>query len=257
MSLYSNSIAPPRFEFSWFGVTDTGRVRSRNEDSFICLPEQSLWVVADGMGGHDSGDYASATITSQAEKFIQQSSLEDSILVLEENFLHSNELIVEKAGNIGKSTTIGSTVASLFVWDDLAFVLWAGDSRVYRYRDGALTRLTEDHSYVEELVRMGKLSEAEAEAHPASNVVLNAIGIDTNIIIDMEFSRIQDEDIYILCSDGLYKDLSEETISQILGDQQTNIESLTQALLTAALEAGGSDNCTIVLVKAAIESDDV
>ena len=257
MSLYSNSIAPPQFKLTHFGVTDTGRVRTRNEDSFICVPEQNLWVVADGMGGHDSGDFASTTITEQASKFIQQSSLEDSILVLEENFLHSNELIHQKAEKLGKNTTIGSTVASLFVWDDLAFVLWAGDSRVYRFRENELLRMTEDHSYVEELVRMGKLSETEAESHPAANVVLNAIGIENNIIIDMEFSHILHEDLFILCSDGLFKDLPEAEIGHILSDQNASVEQLTQALLTAALDAGGSDNCTVVLVKASIEKDDV
>jgi serine/threonine protein phosphatase PrpC len=257
LSLYSTSIVPPQFKLTHFGVTDTGRVRTRNEDSFICVPEQNLWVVADGMGGHDSGDFASITITEQASKFIQQASLEDSILVLEENFLHSNELIHHKAEKLGKNITIGSTVASLFVWDDLAFVLWAGDSRVYRFRDNELMRLSEDHSYVEELVRLGKLSEAEADAHPAANVVLNAIGIDTNITIDMEYSHIQDEDLFILCSDGLFKDLPEQDISRILSNQNASVEQTTQALLAAALDAGGSDNCTIIVVKASIEKDDV
>jgi len=258
LSLYShNIIAPPLFKFSCFGITDTGKVRKRNEDSFTCVPEQNLWVVADGMGGHNSGDFASRTITEQAQKFIQQSSLEDSILVLEENFLHSNELIHQRAETLGKGITIGSTVTSLFMWDDLAFVLWAGDSRAYRWRNGSLQRLSEDHSYVEELVRLGKLSEADAEAHPASNVVLNAIGIDNNIYIDMEYSRIADKDLFVLCSDGLYKDLSEQSISHILDDGESSIEQLTNNLLNAALQAGGSDNCTIVLVQALIENDDV
>lgn len=256
MSLYNNGV-PPRFKFEHFGISDTGRVRSRNEDSYICVPEQNLWVVADGMGGHDSGDYASNIITEQAGKFIQQSSLEDSILVLEENFLHSNELIHSKAEKLGKGTTIGSTVASLYTWDDLAFVLWAGDSRVYRYRQAQLERLTDDHSYVEELVRLGKISEQEAEAHPASNVVLNAIGIDNGVFIDMEYYTIEDQDIYILCSDGLFKDLTETRMSQILDDKEAAIEQLTRQLLSAVLDAGGSDNCTIVLVKASIENEDV
>ncbi len=258
MSILShNNSVPPLFKFSCFGVTDTGKVRKRNEDSYVCVPEQNLWVVADGMGGHNSGDYASRTITEQAEKFIQQSSLEDSILVLEENFLHSNTLIHQKAEQLGQGITIGSTVTGLFMWDDLAFVLWAGDSRAYRWRNGALDRLSEDHSYVEELVRLGKLNQADADAHPASNVVLNAIGIDDKIFIDMEYSRIEDNDLYVLCSDGLYKDLSEGDISRILETDEADLEQLTQNLLAAALQAGGSDNCTIVLVKASIENDDV
>ncbi len=258
MSLHSHqNTVPPLFTFSCFGVTDTGKVRQRNEDSHVCVTEQNLWVVADGMGGHDSGDYASQTITTQAKKFIQQSSLEDSILVLEENLLHSNSLIRQKAQQLGQGVTIGSTVTALFTWDDLAFVLWAGDSRAYRWRKDTLERLTEDHSYVEELVRLGKLDHTDADAHPASNVVLNAIGIDDKMFIDMEYSRIEDNDLYVLCSDGLYKDLCEDDISHILASEEADLEHLAQDLLAAALQAGGSDNCTIVLVKASIENDDV
>ncbi len=252
----SHSVAPLQFKFASAGITDTGCVRSRNEDSFLCLPEQNLWVVADGMGGHDSGDFASQTITQQAARFTQQSSLEDSILVLEENFLHSHQIIQEKAGHLGKGITIGSTVASLFTWDDLAFVLWAGDSRVYRYRDQQLSRLSEDHSYVEELVRLGKLDQNEAEAHPAANVVLNAIGIEGNVVIDMEYSHIQPNDIFLLCSDGLYKDLSESALAKLIEHQNTDLEALSASLLKAALDSGGSDNCTIVLVKALPERED-
>jgi serine/threonine protein phosphatase PrpC len=232
-------------------------MRTHNEDSYACIPEQNLWVVADGMGGHELGAFASNIITRQAEKFIQQSSLEDSILVLEENLLHSNQLIREKADKMGKNTTIGSTVICLYTRNNLAFVLWAGDSRAYRYRDHSLQRLTEDHSYVEELVRLGKLDPSKTEAHPAANVVLNAIGIDDNIIIDMEYSEIQDNDLFILCSDGLYKDLTEQKISQILDNKQASLEQLNQSLLKAVLDVAGSDNCTVILIKAFAEHEDV
>lgn len=258
LSLYSNqTVAQPSFTFTYSGLTHTGLVRSRNEDSFTCLPEQNLWVVADGMGGHDAGDFASQMITEQAQKFIQQPSLEASILLLEENLLHSNELIREKASKLGKQTTIGSTVTCLYTWKNLAFVLWAGDSRLYRYRHNTLQRLTEDHSYVEELVRMGKISAHEAEEHPAANVVLNAIGIEDQLIVDMEFYEIKDQDLFILCSDGLYKDLSDDRITEILNHTDLSMDELNQQLIDAALEVGGSDNCTIVLVRAGIEEQDV
>lgn len=258
LSLYSNqTITQPTFVYTCSGLTHTGRVRTRNEDSFTCVPEQNLWVVADGMGGHDAGDFASQMITEQAHKFIQQQSLEDSILLLEENLLHSNKLIREKASQMGSKATIGSTVTCLYTWKNLAFVLWAGDSRLYRFRDNTLQRLTEDHSFVEELVRMGKLNATEAEEHPASNVVLNAVGIESDLIIDMEFYETKNEDLFILCSDGLFKDLSDDKISEILKNTDVSLDKLNQKLIDAALDVGGSDNCTVVLVKAGLEEKDV
>lgn len=258
MSLPINKvITGPALTFTYSGMTHTGNVRTRNEDSFACLAEQNLWVVADGMGGHESGDFASQTITEQAAKFSPQPTLEASILLLEENLLHSNALIREKADKLGNKATIGSTVACLFIWDNLAFSLWAGDSRVYLYRDHQLKRLTEDHSYVEELVRMGKLSAREAEEHPAANVVLNAIGIDASLVIDMEYYEILDQDLFIICSDGLFKDLSDDRITHLLENFEGSLEGLNQALIDAALEAGGSDNTTVILVKADIEEENV
>ncbi len=258
MSLYNvKSPDQANFTFTYSGITHTGLVRERNEDSYICLPEQNLWLVADGMGGHDSGDFASSTITEQAAKYIQQPTLDASILLLEENLLHSNRLIQEKAQKLGKQSTIGSTVACLYSWKNLSFVLWAGDSRVYRFRDHSLQRLTEDHSFVEELVRMGKIDASEAESHPAANVVLNAVGIEAELTVDMDYFEILDNDLFLICSDGLYKDLNDEKIIQILDNADSTLEQTSQKLIEAALEMGGSDNCTIVLVKAKIEEKDV
>ncbi len=247
---------PLSFTLSDSGMTHTGNIRTRNEDSFCCYPEQNLWVVADGMGGHDSGDYASQTIVEQAGKFTSQATLEDSIFLLEENFLYSHQIIKEKAKSHGKKSTIGSTVASLYIWQDFAFTLWAGDSRIYRYRDQKLERLTEDHSFVEELVRMGKISTQEAEAHPASNVVLNALGIDAKLIIDMEYYPLQDNDLFLICSDGLFKELTEADISKLLSKPNKSLEVTNDKLIAAALKAGGSDNCTVILVKAKLKETD-
>jgi serine/threonine protein phosphatase PrpC len=239
-------------------MTHTGLVRERNEDSFICLPEQNLWIVADGMGGHDAGDYASRTITEQAGRFIQQSRLEAAILLLEENILHSNEILMHKAEKLGQQTTIGSTVVALYVWQNLAFVLWAGDSRAYRLREGRLQRLTEDHSFVEELVRMGKIDATQAEEHPAANVVLNAVGVNTELTVDMDYQSIAENDVFMLCSDGLYKDLSDSEITAILDNNiETGLEQQAQDLVSAALKKGGNDNCTVILVKAQLDRNNV
>ena len=238
-----------QFQIISHGVTDTGHVRTKNEDSILVHEEENVWVVADGMGGHHAGDFASQTITNNIGLFKQHASLDDSILLLEENILNSNAIIRKKSGKLGRSATIGSTVVCVYVWQNLLFTLWAGDSRLYRYRDARLERLTEDHSYVEELVRMGKLEANEAEEHPAANVVLRAVGIDDQLYIDFEYFELQQGDIFIICSDGLYKDLEEARIEPIIEGHSNDMRNLADALLKASLAAGGTDNTSIITMK--------
>jgi serine/threonine protein phosphatase PrpC len=246
----NNDRAPSAsYRISCHGVTDTGHVRSKNEDSFLVLEDENVWIVADGMGGHHAGDFASQTITNNLSLFKQHASLDDSILLLEENILNSNAMIRKKSLKLGRNATIGSTVVCVYVWQNLLFALWAGDSRLYRYRDTRLERLTEDHSYVEELVRMGKIEARDAEAHPAANVVLRAVGIDDHLRIDLEYFELQVDDIFIICSDGLYKDLEEAKIAPIIESHSENMKELAQTLLDASLAAGGTDNTSIITMK--------
>jgi serine/threonine protein phosphatase PrpC len=245
----SNTEPPTIFQISSNGVTHVGRVRAKNEDSILLLPEENLWAVADGMGGHHAGDFASQTITQNLGLFKQQQSLDDSILLLEENVINSNTIIRRKSENLGRNATIGSTVVCLYIWRNFAFTFWAGDSRLYRYRNNKLERLTEDHSYVEELVKMGKIDARDAEAHPAANVVLKAVGIDALLRMDFDYFELLDEDIIIICSDGLYKDMEERAILQVILANTENMDSLTQNLLTSSLNAGGTDNTSIIAIK--------
>jgi len=240
---------PSSFDIDSNGISDTGHVRTRNEDSYLVLPDQNLWVVADGMGGHHAGDFASQSITQNLALFKQAKSLEESILLLEENLLNTNAIIKKKAEKLGKSMTIGSTVVCVYIWQNFLFVFWAGDSRLYRFRDERLSRLTEDHSYVEELVKMGKIEAKDAESHPASNVVLRAVGIDDTLRLDFEYFELLDEDIFIICSDGLYKDLVEDKIPPIIQDNKADMEKLAQSLLSSSLAAGGTDNTSIIAIK--------
>lgn len=237
------------FSITSADTTHPGKVRTRNEDSLISLPEQSLWAVADGMGGHQSGDFASQTITRNLSLFQQQESLSDSILLLEENVLNSNSIIREKAKKLGPNATIGSTIVCAYVWNHYLFSLWAGDSRLYRYRDNHLERLTEDHSYVEELVKLGHIQASDAEKHPAANVVLKAVGIDDRLYLDFDCFEIKEGDLYILCSDGLYKDLEEGAISSVLENNSVDISQLTENLLSSSLAGGGTDNTSIIALK--------
>ena len=252
MSLYkskTNTQTATCFNVLSHGVTDTGHVRSKNEDSILLLPEESTWVVADGMGGHHAGDFASQTITQNMGLFKQQAALEDSILLMEENLINSNTIIRKKSLKLGQNATIGSTVVATYIWSKYIFAFWAGDSRLYCYRNGQLKRLTEDHSYVEELVKMGKIEAKDAESHPAANVVLKAVGIDDDFRVDFSYFEMQNEDIYIVCSDGLYKDLEERKISDIIRDNSDDLPLLTQTLLDSSLNAGGTDNTSIITIK--------
>lgn len=241
---------PVSFQISSNGVTDTGHVRNKNEDSILIHAEENVWIVADGMGGHHAGDFASQTITNNLSLFKQHASLDDSILLLEENILNSNAIIRKKSLKLGRNATIGSTVVCVYIWNNLLFTFWAGDSRLYRFRGAELERLTEDHSYVEELVKMGKIEASEAEEHPAANVVLKAVGIDDQLCMDLEYFEIQDNDIYIICSDGLYKDLDESNIPPIIEKHSDNMTELSEALLATSLDAGGTDNTSIITMKA-------
>jgi serine/threonine-protein phosphatase Stp1 len=249
--------SPISFQISSNGVTDTGHVRKKNEDSILVNVDENVWIVADGMGGHHAGDFASQTITNNLSLFKQHDSLDDSILLLEENILNSNSIIRKKSFKLGRNATIGSTVVCVYIWNNLLFTFWAGDSRLYRFRDSKLERLTEDHSYVEELVRMGKIDAADAEDHPAANVVLKAVGIDDNLCMDFEYYEILADDIYIICSDGLYKDLAETRISPIIESNLEDMTGLSEALLASALDAGGTDNTSIITMKISPREDDV
>ncbi len=246
----ANSTNQIRYIVSSSGLTHTGHVRSRNEDSILVHEDENLWLVADGMGGHHAGDFASQTISRNMGLFKQQNSLENSILLLEENLLNSNAIIREKSSHLGKNTTIGSTVVCAYIWQNFLFTFWAGDSRLYRFRDNKLERLTDDHSYVEELVRMGKIEACDAEIHPAANVVLKAVGIDDDLCIDFDYFEILDSDIFVICSDGLYKDLNENDIISTIIDNKSDMDALTQALLSKSLEAGGTDNTSIITIDA-------
>ena len=248
---------PNSFQIFSSGVTHTGHVRTKNEDSILVNTDENVWIVADGMGGHHAGDFASQTITNNLSLFKQHDSLDDSILLLEENILNSNSIIRKKSHKLGRNATIGSTVVCVFIWHNFLFTFWAGDSRLYRYRDGKLERLTEDHSYVEELVRMGKIEARDAEEHPAANVVLKAVGIDDNLCMDFEYFELQDSDIYIICSDGLYKDLEEEKIAPIIESQPEDMKQLSESLLSSALDAGGTDNTSIITLKICQKENDV
>jgi len=239
-----------------FALTHTGKVRTRNEDSILDLGHEQLWAVADGMGGHDAGDFASQSIISHLSNFKKQDSLAKNIDLIEQLIFEANADIQQHAidTKVDKTKTSGSTIVGLFIWDHLGMVFWSGDSRLYRYRNN-LQRISEDHSYVEELVKLGQLSAEEAESHPSANIILNAIGIRDTTFLDLDYINIQDNDTFILCSDGLYKDMTEHEISNIIKNEPYKMELLATQLLDQSLAAGGSDNISIICINTKMDEN--
>jgi len=230
--------------FSWVSATTThtGKVRAVNEDACLSLPRRGLWVVADGMGGHEAGDVASSMIVDSLSDVHAHDNPADFLDEVEDRLFDVNTNLYETAANAPVARTIGSTVVALLVMGHHTVVVWAGDSRAYRLRDGELKKLTIDHSQVEMMIQTGALQPAEAEKHPLANVITRAVGGTEELYLDVELREILDGDRYLLCSDGLYKDLDEAAITRCLGSGDS--EAACQALLDEVLAGEANDNIT-------------
>lgn len=226
-------------------ASHTGSVREHNEDSYLDAPERGLWAVADGMGGLAGGDIASLNVVNALDRFEPRPTLPANVDWLEDSLLAVNRRLREQQGPMAQ---MGSTVALLHGFGGLAVLMWAGDSRVYRRRDGTLEQLTEDHSYVSELVRSGRVSRADADRHPGANIVSRAVGIEDRLDVDVDAVEVAPGDTFLLCTDGLYRDLDAAHLAERLAGDDPGPPC--RRLLEDALEAGGDDNITLVVVKA-------
>ena len=234
--------------------THKGLVRKLNEDACLDLAESGVWLVADGMGGHAAGDIASQLVVDTVRVAVQrgqQVSLQlitDALQQANQELCHYSELHLQ--GN-----TAGSTVVALIV-DKLHYhFLWAGDSRGYLLRNNVLRQVTRDHSQVNEMVEQGLLSSSEAEQHELANVITRAVGVDPNLTIDVISGVWHPSDLFLLCSDGLNKELSDDEICQYLA--HSNIAEANRALLHSTLVAGARDNVTCILVKVDASTENV
>lgn len=236
----------PFKQISWisYAMSEVGHIRKANEDSFLDAREQRLWVVADGMGGHSRGDRASQTIIEKLLSFKPSEDTDATLSDLKERIHDANRA----CRTLGNGKVMGSTVAAMYVENDTCFLLWAGDSRIYRLRGGDLEQLTEDHSLVQELCRMGELTPEEAENHPSSNVITRAIGVHETLQIAIEKIEVKPGDRFLLCSDGLFKDVRRDEIHKRLAT--TSAEQALRDLVKQALDRGGSDNVTAIVVQA-------
>lgn len=229
--------------------TDLGRVRHINQDAFLESPEQRLWVIADGMGGHSRGDYASSAVVNQLRAFPRQSSLLVNLQDLEARLQAANE----QCRTAFRNKRPGTTVVTMLAHGSHCFFLWAGDSRIYRLRDGQLEQLTEDHSLARQKVAHGQLTAEEAANHPSAHVLTRAVGIHENLKLELGYCAVEPDDRYLLCTDGLYNSLELPDMQALLG--HGGAQEACENLVDRALECGGQDNITVIIVGADPQSN--
>jgi len=234
------------FTIAYGAVTHVGQVRTSNEDSL--LADNNVFMVADGMGGHNAGEVASVMAVDHLREAASGIIAEtDLVQALE----HANEVIYAESMTNHLHHGMGTTLAAMVVLENNSIVVaHVGDSRVYMWHEGALSRLSKDHSYVQELVDEGIVSIDEARTHPRRNIVTRALGIDANVEVEANTFSVTVGAWYVLCSDGLVDEISDADIAKVLG-RCTSPHEAAQALVDAANAAGGRDNITVIVVSTA------
>lgn len=239
------------FHFETAARTDVGRVRSLNEDSYLSRPDLGLWVVADGMGGHDHGDRASRLITDRLGEIENPGSARDLLRCVEQTLSRINDELRREAEPHG---IIGSTVVALLVFDGHFACVWSGDSRIYRLSRGSFEQLTTDHTMIQEMVDEGRLSPQQARHHPLGNRITRAVGADNALQIEVIQGEIGSGDRFLLCSDGLTGELDDDRIVALL--KGAGLEEAADKLLHAVLSTEARDNVTFVIVDARLAHED-
>lgn len=239
----------PAASFSWRSSSrsEVGNVRQLNEDSFLDLSSRGLWIVADGMGGHEAGDVASQMVVSSLADIETPESFGEFVDEVEDRVLDVNVRLYEMAHSGPEDVVIGCTFASVLAYGNHALCMWAGDSRVYRSRDGHLEQITRDHSEVEEMIARGEIRRDEAESHPSANVITRAVGGVEQLYLDLLVEPLRDGDRYLICSDGLYKDLMPNEIEKLVGSAGDCGDACSQ-LIDESLSRECPDNVTVIVV---------
>ena len=226
-------------------LTHVGLRRELNEDTYYGDSELGLWLVADGMGGHEYGEVASALAREAIVREIRQGTpLAQAIRIADEEIIRTSK-------KRNDALPMGTTVVAARVTGNRFEVAWVGDSRVYLWRDGQLAQLSQDHSYVQELIRQGAISVEQARSHPHRNVVTQALGVTDPQQLNVEtMSGDLDAGMQLLlCSDGLTEEVDDARIARALANTDCSAQECVDELVAAALDGGGSDNITVVLVR--------
>lgn len=225
-------------------LSHPGKVRAVNEDAFYHSADQGLWAVADGMGGFARGDYASGVVVDAFAHFSPMKTLAENIRDL--------EMRLRRAHNLCRTSfpgeKVGSTVVALLSYGNYAVFLWAGDSRAYRLRGDQLKLMTVDHTVAQERYARGELTAHQAVTHPTSHILTRAIGVHQTLHLDLECEPVESGDRFLLCSDGVYNDVPRSDIHQLL--QQGGAQDIVASLVAAAMDNGGHDNITAIVLDA-------
>jgi PPM family protein phosphatase len=229
------------------GLTHRGRVRERNEDAILTDPTGLLWAVSDGMGGHGHGDVASDIVIDCLAAITDAVAEADPLGSLVRQLARANAAVRARGALLG-ARTMGATVVALIVSRAVAHLTWAGDSRAYLLRAGALSLLTRDHTVVQDMVERGEMEAGHAAAHPEAHVVTRAVGGADVLEPETARALLRDGDWLLLCSDGLTACLHDGRIAELLGGAASP-EEACRALLLAALETGAPDNVSAVAVR--------
>ncbi len=234
--------------------TDVGKERKMNQDFYLVSEEQpALFVLCDGMGGHQSGDVASRTAAESMETYIRlQSTLdlseEKAATMLRNAVSYANNIVYNRALECEAFAGMGTTTDVCLLDFDMLYIAHVGDSRVYLMRDGMLSQLTTDHSLVEEMVQKGLISKEEATSHPKKHIITRAVGTNASVESDCISLPLRQDDLILMCSDGLSNMLSDTEIKHLLISDQS-LDNVVSNLITKANENGGHDNITAIVFK--------
>lgn len=236
-----------------FSITDIGQKRVVNQDFVYCNENPvgsfpNLFIVADGMGGHKAGDFASKFCVENFVHFIETKSAKTVIGNIEDAVRETNELLIEKAKEQSELEGMGTTFVMASIFEDTAYVANIGDSRLYVI-DDKIRQVTEDHSLVEEMVKNGEIKREEARFHPNKNIITRALGASSNVVADYFEINISAGDIILLCSDGLSNMLGDSEIYDIVNTYRDDIETASRTLVDKANQNGGKDNIAIVMIR--------
>ncbi|WP_096154683.1 MULTISPECIES: Stp1/IreP family PP2C-type Ser/Thr phosphatase [Bacillus] len=240
-------------------LTDIGRIRSHNEDNggiFVNKDNEVLAVVCDGMGGHQAGDIASAKAVEQIKTLWEEtsniSSPDHAEVWLTETISQVNSEINLYANKNGDCYGMGTTVVAAVCGDSFLSIAHVGDSRGYITMNENLKQLTDDHSFVYELVKSGQITKEDAEFHPRKNVLLQALGTDSHVKVDVKTIAVDEDSTLLLCSDGLTNKLNDRTIFEVLQHAEMTLGEKAEKLISIANENGGEDNITVAIVELSV-----
>ncbi len=229
-----------------FAKTDNGNTRPANEDAYLSRDEIGLWVVADGMGGHEAGDLASEMVINALWNIPGNPKLEQMIDYVTVTAETVNRNLHAKMAQLPSNHKLGTTIAALLICGDQGACVWAGDSRVYRLRDKKLQQMTRDHSLVQDLIDQGAVHPKNAANHPQSNVITRAIGVDDTIELEQRRFHVAPNDLFLVCSDGLTNEIYDNELQALLNI--ANPEEAVEQLIQLTLSRRAKDNITVIVI---------